>query len=89
MNQADRNTLNFCIEFVKNNFGERSQTSMCLVWLKQAIDLLEKEVELSSAGFIVNELNAIEAYITGKDRSSTSADVTSKIQMIETLLEDL
>lgn len=89
MNQADRNTLDFCIEFIKNNFGERSQTSMCLVWLKQAVDLLEKEVEFSSGGFIVNELNAIEAYLTGKDRSSTSADVNSKIQMIETLLADL
>lgn len=89
MNQADRNTLDFCIEFIKNNFGERSQTSMCLVWLKQAVDLLEKEVDFSSGGFIVNELNVIEAYITGKDTSSTSSDINSKIQMIETLLADL
>ncbi|MBN2899138.1 MAG: hypothetical protein JXO44_10230 [Clostridia bacterium] len=89
MDQTSKNTLNFCIEFIKNNFTERSQISMCLVWLKQAIELLEKETDLSSGMFIVNELGAIEAYLIGKDTSSTSADVISKIQMIETLLKDL
>lgn len=88
MDQTSKNTLEFCMEFIANNFREHSQVSMCLVWLKQATEILEKDTELSSAGFIVNELSAIEKYLTGKDTSSTSADVSSKIKMIETLLED-
>lgn len=88
MDQASLNTLNFCVEFVKNNYSERSQTSMCIVWINQAKELLEKDDALSSAVFIANELEAIENYLTGKASSLTSADIDSKIQMIETLLED-
>ncbi len=88
MDQTSKNTLNFCIEFIKNNLGDRSQVSMSLVWLKQAVEILEKEEALSSAGFIENELSAIEKYLMGKDTSSTSADIDSKLKMIETLLED-
>lgn len=88
MDQTSKSTLNFCIEFLKNNFNEHSQVSMCLVWLKQAIEILEKETEFSSAGFIESELGAIEKYLTGKDTSSISADIDSKLQMIETLMGD-
>lgn len=88
MDQTSRNTLSFCIDFIKNNYNEHSQVSMCLVWIKQATDILSKETELSSAGFIESELNAIEKYLTGKDTSSTTADIDSKVKMIETLLED-
>lgn len=88
MDQTSKNTVSFCIEFIKNNFYEHSQISMCLVWMKQAVEILEKDIELSSAGFIVNELSAIERYLTGKDTSSTRADIDSKLRMIETLLND-
>ena len=88
MDQTSRNTLSFCIEFIKNNYNEHSQVSMCLVWIKQANDILDKETELSSAGFVQSELAAIEKYLTGKDKSSTTADIDSKVKMIETLLED-
>jgi len=89
MDQSTKDTLTFCIEFVKNNFREHSQVSMCLVWIKQAIEILDKATEVSSAGFISNELSSIEKYLTGSDSSSTSEDVISKIQMIETLMQDI
>lgn len=88
MDQTSKNTLSFCIEFIKTNYREHSQVSMCLVWIKQATEILGKATELSSAGFIESELAAIEKYLTGKDKSSTTADIDSKVKMIETLLED-
>ncbi len=88
MDQTSRNTLSFCIEFIKNNYREHSQVSMCLVWIKQATEILANAPELSSAGFIEGELMAIEKYLTGKDKSSTTADIDSKVKMIETLLVD-
>ncbi|MCT4633160.1 MAG: hypothetical protein N4A76_10510 [Firmicutes bacterium] len=89
MNQADKNTLNFCVEFIKGNFSEHSQVSMCLVWLKQAIDIIEKETDLSSGAFILGGLKEIEAYLTGKDGSSSSRDIISKIEMIESLVASI
>ncbi|WP_430885744.1 hypothetical protein [Fusibacter sp. JL216-2] len=86
MDQSKKDTLNFCIEFIKNNFREHSQVSMCLVWVKQAVDILDASPEISSAGFIVNELSAIEKYLTGSDTSSTSEDINGKLQMIEQLI---
>lgn len=89
MDQANRDTLNFCIEFLKNNFSEHSQTSMCLVWLKKAVEILENERDLSSGDFIIGELNSLEKYIVGNDSSSSSRDMMSKIDMVVTLLKDL
>jgi len=89
MDQSTKDTLKFCIEFVKNNFREHSQVSMCLVWIKQATDILDKATEVSSAGFISNELSSVEKYLTGSNSSSTYEDIISKIQMIETLMQDI
>ena len=89
MDQSKKDTLNFCIEFIRNNFREHSQTSMCLVWVKQAVDILEAAPEVGSAVFIINELQAVEKYLTGSDSSSTSEDVNSKLQMIEQLIESI
>ncbi len=89
MDQSSKDTLNFCMEFIESNFTVHSQISMCLVWTKQAVDILNKSPEISSAGFIVNELSAIEKYLTGSDTSSTSQDIHSKLDMIKTLLKDI
>jgi hypothetical protein len=88
MDQSSLDTLNFCVEFIKKHYHDRSQISMCLVWLKQARELLEKDDTLSSGIFIINELEAIEGYLLGSASSMTSADVDSKVQMIMTLLAD-
>jgi len=62
---------------------------MCLVWVKQAKDILEAAPEVGSAVFIINELNAVEKYLTGSDSSSTSEDISQKLQMIETLIDSI
>lgn len=87
--QSEKNTFNFCVDFVKNHFREHSQVSMCLVWIKQAVDILEKAPEISSGVFIINELKAVEKYLTGSDSASTSEDIASKLQMIEVLAESI
>ena len=89
MDQSKKDTLNFCIEFIRNNFREHSQVSMCLVWVKQAKDILEAAPEVGSAVFITNELNAVEKYLTGSDSSSTSEDISQKLQMVETLIASI
>ncbi len=89
MDQSTKDTLNFCIEFVRNNFREHSQVSMCLVWIKQAVEILEKAPEVSSGTFMINELSAVEKYLTGSDSKSTSEDVSSKLQMVETLIDGI
>lgn len=86
MDQSKKDTLNFCVEFIRNNYREHSQVSMCLVWVKQAVEILEGAPEVSSAVFIINELQAVEKYLTGSDSSSTSTDIDSKLQMVETLV---
>ncbi len=89
MDQSTKDTLVFCIDFIENNFREHSQISMCLVWTKQAKDILEKAPEVSSAGFIMNELSSVEKYLTGSDTSSTTQDIISKLDMVKTLVNDI
>lgn len=89
MTNEDKNTLTFCIDFTKNNFREHSQVSMCQVWLKKAVDIINADPSISSANFIINEISAVNKYLTGSDTSSTSETIYAKLGMIETLIKDI
>lgn len=89
IDSSSKNTLSFCLDFIKANFLEHSQTTMCKTWLKTIVDILDKNSEISSVGFIKSELSAIDGFLSGGSTSLTSNDIYSKIEMIETLLKDL
>lgn len=88
MDQSSKDTLLFCIEFVKNNMREHSQNAMCRTWLKTATDILDRQSDLGSADYIKSELSAVDNWLSGKDGTSTSEDMATKLQTAEMLLKD-
>lgn len=85
MSPASLDTINFCLSFIHDNFEEASQRTMCRTWVKTAIQTINTE-DLSSAGFITAELNAIDQYLSGASTSMTSVDVRTKIDTVKQLL---
>jgi len=85
MNPASLDTINFCLNFIKDNFDEASQRTMCRTWLKTAIQTLNSE-DLGSTDFITSELNAIDQYLSGASTTMTSVDVITKLDTVNQLL---
>jgi len=85
MSPTSLDTINFCLNFINENFDEASQRTMCRTWVKTAIQTINAE-DLGSAGFITTELNAIDQYLSGASTSMTSVDVITKIDTIKQLL---
>ena len=85
MNPSSLDTINFCLNFIKDNFDEASQRTMCRTWLKTAIQTLNSE-NLGSADFITSELNAIDQYLSGASTKMTSVDVITKLDTVNKLL---
>jgi hypothetical protein len=89
MDQTEMNTLAFCIEFSKNNLNAASEVTMCRVWLKNAIEILNKNIDLGSAAYMKSELESIDKWLAGGDSRSTSNDIFSKLKTVESLLSSL
>lgn len=83
---SSQNTFNFCLQFIKDNVNEASQRTMCRTWLKTAITTLD-DAKLSSSGFMINELEAIDTFFSGANGSMTSNDVMSKLQTVKQIGE--
>jgi len=89
IDDSNKNTLAFCIEFIRTHFREHSQQAQCRTWLKTAISILENAPEVSSGNFIISEMTDIDKWLAGSDSKSTSEDMFSKLDMIDTLLKDI
>jgi len=85
MNPSSLDTINFCLNFIRDNFDEASQRTMCRTWLKTAVQTLNSE-DLGSADFITSELNAIDQYLSGASTTMTSVDVITKLDTVNQLL---
>ncbi|MBI9011043.1 MAG: hypothetical protein JEZ08_02345 [Clostridiales bacterium] len=85
MNPSSLDTINFCLKFIKDNFDEASQRTMCRTWLKTAIETLNSE-DLGSVDFITSELNAIDQYLSGASSTMTPVDVITKLDTVNQLL---
>ena len=86
MDQSSKDMILFCLDFVKNNYGEQSQNVQCRNWIAMAIDLLEKST-LSSSGFMVMNLKEADGYFSGANGSATANTVMEKIEMVKALLD--
>ena len=42
MDQTTKDTIYFCLDFVKNNCSAQSQNVQCRNWIKMAMDLVSK-----------------------------------------------
>ena len=85
MNSSSKDTINFCLSFIKDNFDEASQRTMCRTWLKTAVTTIKAE-NLGSGDFIISELIAIDQYLSGANSSMTPVDVTTKLDTVNQLL---
>lgn len=85
MNPSSLDTVNFCLNFIKNNFDEASQRTMCRTWLKTAIQTLNSE-NLGSVDFITSELNTIDQYLSGASSTMTAVDIITKLDTVNQLL---
>lgn len=89
MDQTSLDSLKFCIEFTKNNMGTASQVTMCRVWLKTAMEILTKNINLGSASYMRSELEAVDKWFSGGDAKSTSNDILAKLKTVESLVDSL
>ncbi len=82
MDLSTKNTIDFCLQFIKNNVDEASQRTMCRTWIKTAI------TTLSSGGndFVITELESIDKFFSGADGKMTSVDVLTKVDTILQIL---
>lgn len=85
MNQTSKDTIEFCLEFIKGNVNNASQRTMCRTWVATAIDTVKKE-KISSEDFVIGELTAMDDYLSGKNASLTSVDVLTKIDTVLQLI---
>ncbi len=82
MDPSSRNTVEFCLQFIKNNVDEASQRTMCRTWIKTAMNTLASE----SNDFVISELESIDKYFSGADAGMTSVDVLTKVDTVSQLL---
>lgn len=85
MNSTARDTMNFCLNFIKMNVDEASQKTQCRTWVKMAIDTIGKE-DIGAKDYIISELDAIDRYLSGADGSMTTVDVRNKIDTVYQLM---
>ncbi len=88
MDQSNKDMVFFCLEFVKNNVYEQSQNVQCRIWIKNAVEIIEKS-SLENADFLVLNLHAVDAFFSGHDSSSTTNNIIDKVKLIEALLKDV
>lgn len=88
MDQTTKDTIYFCLDFVKNNHNETSQNVQCRNWIKMAIDLIEKS-GIGISDFMVSNLKEADGYFSGTNSSATSNTVLDKIDMVKTLMKDI
>lgn len=85
MNHSSKSTIDFCIQFIEGHFTDASQITSCRSWLKTCIDTIKKE-QLGSEYFIISELEAIDAYLSGANSKLTSADIYTKLNTVKQIL---
>jgi len=88
MDQSSMDMLLFCADFIEKNFQEYSQNSTCRMWIRTAIDILEKSDD-GSSDYMVSEFQHIDEYLSGKDENSNSGDILTKISTIKILLNGM
>jgi len=88
MDQTTKDTIYFCLDFVKNNYGEQSKNVQCRNWIKMAMDLIEKS-GVGIADFMISNLKEADGYFSGTNSSATSNTVLDKIEMVKTLMKDV
>ncbi|MDH8677833.1 hypothetical protein QE109_06725 [Fusibacter bizertensis] len=85
MDQTTKDTIYFCLDFVKNNYSAQSQNVQCRNWIKMAMDLVSKS-DLPTSDFIVANLKEADDYFSGVNGNATSNTLFEKIEMVKTLL---
>ncbi len=88
MDQTTKDTIYFCLDFVKTNYSAQSQNVQCRNWLKMAMDLVAKS-QLPTGDFIISNLKEADGYFSGANSSATSNTLFEKIDMVKTLLVGL
>ena len=79
MEQSSLDTIQFCLEFVKNNYSSQSQNVQCRKWLKMVMQLLEKG-EHPNKDFIIMNLLEVDGYFSGANSKATSNTIFDKIE---------
>lgn len=87
MNSTTKDTINFCLQFIRINSDNVSQKTQCRTWTKMAIETMAKE-DIGSRDFIISELEAIDRYLSGADGKMTTVDVMNKVETISQLMGD-
>ncbi|GAB6106482.1 hypothetical protein [Fusibacter bizertensis] len=87
MDQTTKDTIYFCLDFVKSNYSAQSQNVQCRNWLKMAMELIIKS-DLPTGDFIVANLKDADGYFSGVNSNATSNTLFEKIDMVKTLLAD-
>lgn len=85
MNETSKSTIEFCLEFIKNNVDNASQRTMCRTWTATAIKVL-KDDGPNSADYAISELEQVDDYLSGKNSKMTSVDVLTKLSTITQLI---
>jgi len=84
MDEMQRNTLNFCLNFINDNIETTSQNTQCRTWLKEAVSIIKAQ-SLDAEAMILSELEAVDQYLSGKNSSATSADARTKLDTVRLL----
>ena len=85
MEQSSLDTIQFCLEFVKNNYSSQSQNVQCRNWLKMVMQLLEDGGH-PNKDFIIMNLMEVDGYFSGANSKATSNTIFDKIELVKSLL---
>lgn len=85
MDQTTKDTIIFCLDFVKNNFSAQSQNVQCRNWLAMAINLVDTS-NLAAKDFIIANLKEVDGYFSGSNSRATANTVIEKLELVRTLL---
>lgn len=81
MDDMERTTLEFSLSFVHEYVDNSSQNSQCRTWLKKAVSIIQS-ANLDAEPMILSELEAVDAYLSGKAVKTTSVDVRTKLDTV-------
>lgn len=85
MDQSSKDTILFCLDFVKNQHSVQSQNVQCRNWIAMAIKLID-ESELGAKDFIVANLKEIDGYFSGVNSRATTNTVLDKLNLVRSLM---
>lgn len=85
MDQTSKDTVLFCLDFVKNQHSVQSQNVQCRNWIAMAIKLID-DSDLGAKDFIVANLKEVDGYFSGVNANATSNTVLDKLELVRSLM---